>query len=84
MKPIPEAVVDHFANYDPSPEDVKSVVGLVQQLLQNPDFGTRIPFADEKYRDCYVALTPDERWRVVYRPVKPQGIVIVAIDQQDR
>jgi len=83
MKPVPEAVVNRFANHHPSPDDRKTVVGLVAQLMAQPDLGIPIPFEQEKYKDCYVAFTPDGHWRVVYRRINPEGIVVVSIDPEE-
>jgi hypothetical protein len=86
MKPIPEGIVNRFANFNPTPDDVRNVKDLVAQLMENPARGIPIPFEKQEYKDCYVALTPDGRWRVVYRRLeqgKGQSIVVVSIDPEE-
>jgi len=65
------------------PQDQENVVELVRHLLQRPYSGTPIPFEQEKYKDCYVAFTPDGKWRVVYRPTNPDGIIVLSIDPEE-
>jgi hypothetical protein len=83
MNPFPEGTVDHFANLNPTPDDIKSVKSLVEQLLKDPSLGTPIPFEKEKYKGCYVAFTAGGRWRVVYRPSNPADIVVISIERQE-
>lgn len=82
MNPVPESVVNRFSSFNPSPEDARSVVDLVRQILQHPDLGIPIPFDKPEYDDCYVALTPNGRWRVVYRRLNPEGVIIVSVDPE--
>ena len=83
---MPEGIVNHFANYHPSPDDIKSVVALVEQLQKQPSLGIPIPFEEPKYKGCMVAFTADGNWRVVYRPPpsSSEDIIIVSIDPQER
>jgi len=83
MEPVPESVVAHFSSLAPLPDDQKNVIELIAYLIENPYSGTPIPFARKEYKDCYVALTPDGKWRVVYRPVEPKGIHVLSIDPEE-
>lgn len=88
MKPIPEAIVNRFANFNPTPEELAAVRALIAQIIENPDIGTPIPFDQEKYKNSFVAFTADGRWRVVYRILKNENtgereVIIVAIDPQE-
>jgi hypothetical protein len=83
MKPIPEAIVNHFANFNPTPDDIKSVVALIEQIQKDPSIGTEIPFSQPKYKDCYVAFTADGKWQVVYRAVPGNEPVIVSVDPSE-
>jgi hypothetical protein len=84
MKPMPEGIVNHFANFHPAKDDIKNVVALVDQLQKQPSLGIPIPFDDPKYQGCMVAFTADGNWRLVYRPSSSEGIIIVSIDPQER
>jgi hypothetical protein len=86
MKPIPEGTVNRFANFHPTLDDSRNVKDLVAQLMDNPALGIPIPFEKQKYKDCFVAFTPDGRWRVVYRRLEEgtePPIVVVSIDPEE-
>jgi len=79
---VPESVVNRFVSLNPSPDDRQSVLDLVSQLLKRPELGIPIPFNLPEYSDCYVAFTPNRKWRVVYRRLDPEGIVVCSIDRE--
>jgi hypothetical protein len=88
MRPIPEAIVVQFGNFNPTPDDIESVKSLIEQILKNPNLGTPIPFSQPKYEDCYVAFTADGKWRVVYRLIestktKKLEPVLVSVEPQE-
>jgi hypothetical protein len=77
------SILDKFAQYNPTDEDIDNVDKAYQTFQDKPvEEATPIPFERPELKDCYVIWTPDRKWRLLLRKRNPKGYDLLGVEPE--
>jgi hypothetical protein len=76
-----ETAVKDFSSFTPSDEDIEIIKTTLEQIVQRSGsiVPIKIPFQSKELGNLYLAVTPDNKWQIVFKSEPPDNLVVFTV-----